>query len=383
MDAFFTVATIGMWLGLFGLLGWRFARCVRIVPQRTEFVIERLGRWNRTLGAGFTVLIPFVDRVAFIRDLKEESMEVPPQEAFTKDNVKVEVDGVIYISVIDSKRASYGITDYRYAAIQLAQTTTRSVIGTLELDRTFEDREAINHRVVAVLDEVAENWGIKVHRYEVKNIVPPATVRESMERQMAAERERRALIARTEGQKQSMVNESEGLKQEMINKSEGELRRQVNEAEGKAAEILSIAHATAESIEKIGGALMQEGGADAVRLRLSQQYLGKLRGIARPEARILVPQKLTDMDGLLATVGLDAVTAKSQAQALAAERAQLPADWAPPSVRERVAKIAADEALPEFDDVPAPPPLDATEPMVVPPSLPTARDAAPVKVGES
>lgn len=353
MDTILNLATVGLWLGLFGILAWNFARCIRIVPQRTEFIVERLGKYHRTLGAGFKILVPFIDKVAFQRDLKEESMEVPPQEAFTKDNVKVEVDGVIYLSVEDSKMASYGITDYRYAAIQLAQTTTRSVIGTLNLDQTFEDRERINARVVEVLDEVADHWGIKVHRYEVKNIVPPHSVRASMERQMAAERDRRALLQRTEGQKQSMINESEGQKMELINRSEGEMARRVNEAEGKAAEILSIARATAESIEKVGAALMEEGGADAIRLRLSQQYLGKLQGVARPSARVLVPQRLTDMEGLLASVGLDTRTAATRAAALDHERSHLPAGWTPPKPR-AVVEAAAAAAKAAVDDMSGP-----------------------------
>ncbi|MCA9565298.1 MAG: paraslipin, partial [Myxococcales bacterium] len=244
------VFNYAVWGLLFAFTAFKFVQCIRLVPNRMEFIVERLGRYHRTLGAGFHVLTPFFDRVAYIRDLREESMEVPPQECFTADNVKVEVDGVIYISVVNSKNASYGVTNYRGAAISLAQTTTRSVIGTLDLDRTFEEREAINGRVVQVLSEVSDHWGIRVHRYEVKNIVPPTTVREAMERQMGAERERRALMARSEGEKQSRINNSEGVMMELVNRSEGEMQRRINEAEGEAQEILTIAHATAESIGK-------------------------------------------------------------------------------------------------------------------------------------
>ena len=345
-------------LGLLILFGlgaaffWKLARSIRLVPQKKEFIVERLGRYHQTLGAGFHVLIPFIDRVAFIQDLKEESMEVPPQECFTRDNVKVEVDGVIYISVTDSKRCSYGTTDYRYAAIQLAQTTTRSIVGTLELDKTFVERDLINSRVVQVLDEVSVKWGIKVHRYEVKNIVPPPTTRDAMERQMAAERERRALLARTEGEKQAMINESEGMKAEAINRSEGDMQRRINEAQGRAEEILAIANATAESIEKMGAALTVEGGAEAIRLRLSQSYLGKLKGVARAETRVLVPADITNVDALLKSVGLDHEAAQAQAEALAKERLRLPEPSAadavvPPPAPSDAAPTEAPSATPE------------------------------------
>ncbi len=306
MDTILNLATVGLWLGLFGILAWNFARCIRIVPQRTEFIVERLGKYHRTLGAGFKILVPFIDKVAFQRDLKEESMEVPPQEAFTKDNVKVEVDGVIYLSVEDSKMASYGITDYRFAAIQLAQTTTRSVVGTLELDRTFEERDEVNSRVVGVLSEVAEAWGIRVHRYEVKNIVPPPTVRDAMERQMAAERDRRAVLARAEGEMRSRINESEGVMRETINRSEGEKQRRINEAQGHAQEILAVAQATAESIEKIGAALSRPGGVEATNLRLSQQLVTQLGNLASGKHSVLLPSDLGSVEQVLGSVALPA-----------------------------------------------------------------------------
>jgi regulator of protease activity HflC (stomatin/prohibitin superfamily) len=293
-----------MWVGLGLLTAVKFARCIRIVPQRREFIVERLGKYHATWGAGLHVLIPFFDKVAYVRDLKEESIEVPPQECFTKDNVRVEVDGVIYISVTDSYNASYGVTDYRYAANVLAQTLTRSVIGTLELDRTFEDRESINTRVLGALDEVGEAWGIKVHRYEVKNIVPPATVRDAMERQMAAERERRALLARAEGEKEARINKSLGTKAELVNRSQGEMQRRINEAEGKAEEILALSKATAQSVEKMGWALAQPGGSEAIKLQLSKRYLDKLEHLGRPGTKVVLPADLARMDELLGSIGL-------------------------------------------------------------------------------
>lgn len=299
-----TIFNVLVWSGLFLITAVKFARSIRLVPNRREYIVERLGRYHQTLGPGFHVLIPFIDRVAHVRDLREESMDVPPQECFTADNVKVEVDGVIYLSVVDSRAAAYGVTDYRRAAVSLAQTTTRSVIGTLDLDRTFEEREAINARVVAVLSEVANSWGIRVHRYEVKNIVTPTTVRDAMERQMAAERERRALLARSEGEKQARINDSEGRRTEAINRSEGERHRRTNEAKGRAREILAIAEATAHSIRQMARVLSRPGGVEAMRLQLGQAYLEALGGLARPQTKVLLPADLTKPDALLEALGL-------------------------------------------------------------------------------
>ncbi|RME95657.1 MAG: paraslipin, partial [Alphaproteobacteria bacterium] len=316
--------TGGIWAALILFVVYKFARSIRLVPNRKAFIVERLGKYHQTLGPGFHVLLPFIDQVAYQQDLREMAIEVPPQEAFTRDNVKVEVDGVLYISVEDPEKASYGITDYRYAAIQLAQTTTRSVVGVLDLDRTFEERDEINKKVVSVLDEVADTWGIKVHRYEIKNIVPPNTVRDAMEQQMAAERQRRALLAQSEGQKQAMINDSEGRKQEMINASEGEKAKFINEAQGQAQEILSIAQATAESIRKMGAALTVDGGADAIRLRLSQKYIKNLGNLANASARVLMPADISRIDELLKAVGLDAESAKAEAARLREEAKALP-----------------------------------------------------------
>lgn len=280
----------------------KFFQAMQFVPTKTARIVEHLGTYSKTLDAGFHALIPFVDKVTFIQDLKEETIDVPPQECFSKDEVQVEVDGVIYISVTDPVKASYGIIDYRYAAVQLAQTTTRSVIGTLDLDRTFEERDLISAKVVEVLDAVGGSWGIRVHRYEIKNIVPPDTVKSAMEKQVNAERERRAILARSEGEKQSRINRSEGLKAEAINRSEGEMQRRINEAEGKAEEILEIAEATAESIVKIANAVSAPGGMAAMRLQLGEQYLESLEGLVN--SKIVLPADLIDYEQWMDKVGL-------------------------------------------------------------------------------
>ena len=279
-------------------------RSVQLVPTRKAYIVERLGRYSRTLEAGFHVLFPFLDRVEAKIDLREEAILVPPQDCFTFDNVKVEVDGVIYISVMDPVKAAYGVTDFRYAAIQLAQTTTRSVIGTLDLDKTFEERDLISSKIVQVLSEAGQGWGIRLHRYEVKNIVPPNTVKNAMEKQVTAERERRAIIARSEGDKQSRINRSEGLKAELVNKSEGEMQRRINEAEGKAAEVRALADATADSLEKLGIAIEGKGGEASMELGLIERYLEQLGGLANADTQIIFPADLSKVDDLVASLGL-------------------------------------------------------------------------------
>lgn len=231
-----------------------------VVPQRSEFIIERLGKFSKSLGAGFHILVPFLDKVAYKRSLKEEVMDIPSQDCITTDNVSVSVDGVLYLQVIDSKLSAYGIDNYRLAASQLAQTSLRSVIGKIELDRTFEERESLNQRVVAAIDEAAQNWGVKVLRYEIKDITPPQSVMDAMEKQMKAEREKRAAIATSEGDRQSRINRAEGLKKEAIAVSEGEKEKRINEAEGQAREIELVASATAEGIRKIAESLSLAGG---------------------------------------------------------------------------------------------------------------------------
>ncbi|MBU1040909.1 MAG: paraslipin, partial [Proteobacteria bacterium] len=231
-----------------------FAKTAVVVPQKSEFIVERLGKYSTTLGAGFHILIPFIDRVAYKRSMKEEVLEIPPQVCITRDNVSVSIDGVVYLEVRDSKLSCYGIVDYYQAAIQLSQTSLRSAIGKIDLDKTFETREAINHQVITAVDEAALNWGIKVLRYEIKDINPPQSIMAAMELQVKAEREKRAEIMRSEGERQARINMAEGQRQQAINVSEGEKQKRVNEAEGRGSEIEIVAQATAEGIRRVAQA---------------------------------------------------------------------------------------------------------------------------------
>ena len=272
-----------------------------IVPQRSEYIVERLGKYSKSLGAGFHILIPFLDNVAYKRSLKEEVMDIASQDCITTDNVSVSVDGVLYIQVMDSKLSAYGITDYRLAAGQLAQTSLRSVIGKIELDKTFEERESLNQQVVAAIDEAAQNWGIKVLRYEIKDITPPKTVMEAMEKQMRAEREKRAAIATSEGDRQSRINRAEGLKKEAIQVSEGEKQKRINEAEGQAKEIEVVAHATAEGIKKIAESLSLTGGETAANLRVAEKYIAEFGNLAKTNNTMIIPTNMGDMASMVAT----------------------------------------------------------------------------------
>ena len=272
-----------------------------IVPQRSEYIVERLGKYSTSLGAGFHILIPFLDNVAYKRTLKEEVMDIESQECITTDNVSVSVDGVLYIQVIDSKLSAYGIDNYRIAASQLAQTSLRSVIGKIELDRTFEERESLNQQVVSAIDEAAQNWGIKVLRYEIKDITPPKTVMEAMEKQMRAEREKRAAIATSEGDRQSRINRAEGLKKEAIEVSEGEKQRRINEAEGQAKEIELVAHATAEGIKKIAESLSLNGGETAANLRVAEKYIAEFGNLAKENNTMIIPANMGDIAAMVAT----------------------------------------------------------------------------------
>jgi len=293
-------------LGLIGLVVIiQMFRSLRIVPQREAYVVERLGKYHATLEAGWHILLPFIDTVAFKHNLRETTINVPPQECFTLDNVRVTVDGVIYISILDPRKASYGITDYAEAAMSLAMTTSRAVIGKLDLDKTFEERDLISQTVVEAVAQAGSGWGIQVHRYEIQNIEPPHTVREAMESQVTADRQRRAMISTSEGRMQSMISRSEGRKAELISHSEGEAQRQINEAEGKAHEILSVARATAGSIATLADAIAAKGGDQAVRLRLSEKYIGKLGKLGKAETQILLPADLTQLNPILAGMDLD------------------------------------------------------------------------------
>ncbi len=272
-----------------------------VVPQRNEYVIERLGKYRDTLSAGFHILIPFLDRVAYKRSLKEEPIDIPAQTCITADNVTMEVDGVLYLQVINARQSAYGIEDYRFAAIQLAQTSLRSAIGKITLDNTFEARETLNQQVVDALDEAAQNWGVKVLRYEIKDIQPPRSVLEAMEKQMRAEREKRAEIARSEGEKQALINRAEGERAEAIALSEGEKMKRINEAEGRAQEILKVAGATAEGLRKVAAALAAPGGHDAANLDVAKKYLDQFGKLARENNTMILPGNLTDVASMVAT----------------------------------------------------------------------------------
>ena len=278
-----------------------FFKTIRIVPQRSAFIVERLGKYRATLEAGFHVLTPFVDKVAYRHTLKEQAVDVPPQTCITQDNISVEVDGILYLQVIDPGKASYGINNYQFASTQLAQTTMRSVIGRLELDRTFEERETINSEIVDAVDKASDPWGVKVTRYEVKNIIPPQSIKSAMEKQMRAEREKRALVAQSEGEKQAKINVAEGEKQELIKRSEGEKQRRINEAMGRAAEIEKVAEATAKGIREIASAINEQGGQDAVNLRVAEQYINEFGNLARTNNSLIIPSNLSDMAGMIAS----------------------------------------------------------------------------------
>ena len=304
IDSGWDIFNLIFWGSSFTIIIIKFIQSIRIVPTQKAFIVERLGRYHKTLEAGFHALIPFVDKVTFIQNLKEHTLDVPPQDCFTVDEVNVVVDGVIYMQVINPTKASYGVTDFVFAAIELAQTTTRSVIGTLELDKTFEERDLISSKVVAVLNQAAEGWGIRVHRYEIKNISPPHSVQASMEKQVTAERDRRAILATSEGDKQSRINESEGIKAEMINISEGEMQKRINEAQGRSEEILLIAKATAESIEKIGMVLSSPGGEEAFELKLKEKYLGSMANLADNSVEVVVPGSINQYDSWVRNLNL-------------------------------------------------------------------------------
>ena len=271
-----------------------------VVPNQLAYVIEKLGKYSRTLGAGFHILIPFIDRVAYRHTLKEQAIDVPPQNCITKDNIAVEIDGVLYLRVIDPAKASYGIMDYRFAIIQLAQTTMRSEIGKIDLDRTFESRENVNAAIVNAIDEASEPWGIKVTRYEIKNIEPPQTIREAMEKQMRAERVKREQIALSEGDKQAKINRAEGDKQEAIKKSEGERIRMENEALGRAAAIFEVAKATAQGIVEIAKAINLPGGKEAVSLRIATDWIQSFGNLARTTNAMIVPTNVADLASVTA-----------------------------------------------------------------------------------
>ena len=272
---------------------------VKVVPQQNAWVLERFGKYNRTLLPGLNIIVPFVDRVAYRHSLKEIPMDVPSQVCITKDNTQLQVDGVIYFQVTDPMKASYGSSNFVFAITQLAQTSLRSVIGKLELDRTFEEREMINTQVVSALDEAAANWGVKVLRYEIKDLVPPAEILRSMQAQITAEREKRALIAASEGRKQEQINIATGEREASIARSEGEKQAAINRAEGEAAAILAIAEANASAVRQIGEASKTEGGMNAVNLKVAEQYITAFQNMAKSSNTLVVPANMGDLSTLI------------------------------------------------------------------------------------
>ncbi len=275
------------------------AKTAVVVPQQSAFVVERLGKFSGTLGAGFHILVPFFDVIRYKHSLKEQAIDIPPQVCITRDNVQVSVDGVLYLKVLNPERASYGIGDYIFGITQLAQTTLRSELGKIELDRTFEERTNINTQVVTELDKASEAWGIKVMRYEIKNITPPHDVLAAMEKQMRAEREKRAVILTSEGQRDAAINSAEGDKQQVIKASEANKQQQINEAEGEASAILAIAEATAAGIRKVAEAIEQPGGFEAVQLRVAENYLTQFGKLAQEGNTLILPATLSDVGSMI------------------------------------------------------------------------------------
>ena len=302
----------GLWVVIFlaGLVLLVISKTARVVPQQSAYVVERLGRYSRTLGAGFHILWPFLDSVQYKHSLKETAIDIPEQICITRDNVQVGVDGILYSKVLDPQRASYGISDYRFAITQLAQTALRSEIGKIELDRTFEERTNINSQVVNELDKATEPWGVKVLRYEIKNITPPKDVLAAMEKQMRAEREKRAVILTSEGERDAAINQAEGEKQQVIKASEAKKQQQINEAEGAASAIMAIASATADGLRKVAESTQIPGGYEAVQLRVAEQYITKFGELAKASNTLVLPANVSDVGSML-TLAMNMITKRS------------------------------------------------------------------------
>ncbi len=293
---FFTFAVIGVVV----LAIVTIAKTATIVPQQHAYVIENLGKYSRTLRAGFHILVPFIERIAYKHSLKEMAIDIPEQICITKDNVQVGVDGVLYMQILDPERASYGIQDYIFAIVQLAQTTLRSEIGKIDLDRTFEERALINGNVVSEVDVASDPWGVKVLRYEIRNINPPADVIEAMEKQMRAEREKRAVVLESEGVRDAEINRAEGQKQKVIKESEAKREQQINEAQGEAAAIEAVATATATGLREVATAVEAPGGREAMQLRVAEQYVAQFGKLAKEGNSLVIPANLTDVASMLA-----------------------------------------------------------------------------------
>ncbi|MFA7174873.1 MAG: stomatin-like protein [Kiritimatiellia bacterium] len=286
-------------IGIAFFVIYTLAKSVRVVPQKQAFIVERLGKYYATLEAGLHLLVPVIDRVAYKQSLKEQALDVPPQQCITRDNISVEVDGILYLRVMDAAKASYGIHNYTFATTQLAQTTMRSEMGKLELDKSFEERTTINGAIVEAVDKASDPWGVKVTRYEIKNITPPQSIRDAMEKQMRAEREKRALIAESEGDRQAKINRAEGDRQEAIERSMGEKMKRVNEAEGRSQEIFLVAKAQADGIRAVASALSEEGGMSALNMQLAQDYLAQFGKLAQTNNTMIVPADIANVAGMI------------------------------------------------------------------------------------
>ncbi len=292
-------SSLGIAIAVAVLIFIVIAKTAIIVPQQSAYVVESLGKYSRTLKAGFHILIPFFEKVAYRHTLKEKAVDIPEQICITNDNVQVGVDGVLYLQVLQADRASYGISDYSFAISQLAQTTLRSEIGKIALDRTFEERGVINANVVTELDKASDPWGVKVLRYEIKNINPPADVLSAMEKQMRAEREKRAVVLESEGVRDAKINEAEGEKQRVIKESEAAKLQQINEAEGEAQAILAVATATAEGLRQVATAVSERGGEEAMKLRIAESYLEEFGKLAKESTTLVIPANLSDIASMI------------------------------------------------------------------------------------
>jgi regulator of protease activity HflC (stomatin/prohibitin superfamily) len=288
------------WIFLIALAILLYALGVRIVPQQSAFIVERLGRYHATLAAGLNFIVPFIDHVSYRHTLKEQAIDIPEQICITKDNVQVGVDGVLFLRVIDAQKASYGITNYQFAITQLAQTTLRSEVGKIPLDRTFEERSTINALVVTELDKATEPWGVKVLRYEIKNIKPPDDVLSAMEKQMRAEREKRAVILTSEGERDAKINQAEGQKQQVIKQSEASKQQQINVAQGQAEAIREVAEATAQAVRQVAAAISSPGGLEAINLRVAEQWVSQFGNVAKTGNTLILPANFGDMASLIA-----------------------------------------------------------------------------------
>lgn len=295
-------ASMVVLLILVGLVILVMVKTALIVPNQQAVIVERLGKFHAVFYAGFHLMVPFLDRVAYRRSLKEEVLDVPKQTCITRDNVSVNIDGILYLQVIAPEKSAYGITNYIIGATQLAQTALRSAIGKMELDKTFEERQAINQEVIAALDQATASWGIKVLRYEIQDITPPKSIMEAMEKQMRAEREKRALIAQSEGEKQAKINLAEGNKAAVIAESEGRLQAQKNQAEGDAVQIARVAEATAQGLRQVAAEVQASGGTQAANLRIAEQYITQFGNLAKSGNTMIIPTNMADVAGLVASL---------------------------------------------------------------------------------